>query len=226
MKINPVILDYLHGRRFSNGRTFALDGAWPAMRRSDRLLALAGGKRVLHVGCCDHLPLMQKKILDKTHLHSRLCSVTSACIGMDIQAEGVALLRQLGFPDVYLPQDLPDHKYDICLLADVIEHVGDPVAFLQSMRQYRFDTLIVATPNVFRWRNMLPGGETINTDHRFWFSPFTLCKVMVDAGYEPTGVELCSGDYVSWQGAMAARVFGLAPKYRDTLIVQACTSKG
>jgi pimeloyl-ACP methyl ester carboxylesterase len=36
------------------------------------------------------------------------------------------------------------------------------------------------------WKSGRPlGGELINTDHRFWFSPYTLCKVLVDAGYEP-----------------------------------------
>jgi hypothetical protein len=29
------------------------------------------------------------------------------------------------------------------------------------------------------------------------------------------------GDYVSWRGALAARVLDLAPKYRDTLMLVA-----
>ncbi len=81
-------------------------------------------------------------------------------MGVDTNAEGVKLLRGLGFAETYLPDVLPDRcrqPWDVCLLADVIEHVGDPVSFLRSMRRYQFDRLVVVTPNAFRWRNSLPG---------------------------------------------------------------------
>lgn len=117
------------------------------------------------------------------------------CVGVDTNAEGVALLHA---PDsrAYAPDDAPlcsvvdgkEQAYDICLLADVIEHVGNLIQIHAGMKRYRFNRLIVVTPNAFRWRNSLPGGEAINTDHRFWFTPYTLCKVLVDAGYEPQRV--------------------------------------
>jgi len=139
----------------------------------------------------------------------------------DVEREAGTLLHELGFPAVHLPDDVPDDDYDLCLLADVIEHVGDVVAFLESMQRYRFRQLVVATPNAFRLRNFLSRGELINTDHRYWFSPYTLCKVLADAGYAPQRVELCHSDYVSGKGALLARVLDALPKYRDTLIVTA-----
>jgi hypothetical protein len=33
------------------------------------------------------------------------------------------------------------------------------------------------------WKNT----EVINTDHRFFFTPYTIAKIAVDAGYEPYG---------------------------------------
>ena len=225
MNLSPDTLDYLHGRRFSNGRAFDLGNRGPALRRSDRLVELVKGKRVLHIGCCDHLPLIQDKLNQGLYLHDNLCRAAAQCVGVDTNAEGVRLLRQLGFTETYLPDEVPDtggdQPYDICLLADVIEHVGDPAAFLRSMRRYQFKKLVVVTPNAFRWRNSLPGPELINTDHRFWFSPYTLCRVMVDAGYEPEQVELCHGDYGSWRGALAAQVLNAFPRWRETLLVQA-----
>ena len=221
MNLSPDTLDHLHGRRFSNGKLFELDNRGRAPRRGDRLVQLARGQRVLHIGCCDHLPLIPEKVRLGVYLHQNLCQAAARCVGVDTNAEGVALLRTLGFPAVYTPDDLPDEEYDLCLLADVIEHVGDPVTFLRSLRRHRFSRLVVATPNVFRWRNCLPGGEMINTDHRFWFSPYTLCKVLVDAGYEPDRVELCHSDFASWRGALVARVVDLLPRYRETLLVQA-----
>ncbi len=221
MTPSPDDLDHLHGRKFSNARAFELGNRGRAPRRADRLVELARGRRVLHVGCCDHLPLVREKMRQGLYLHQNLCRVATHCVGLDTNAEGVALLRELGFPEVFTPAELPPADHDLCLLADVIEHVGDPVSFLRSMRTHRFGELVIATPNAFRWRNALPGAELINTDHRFWFSPYTLCKVLVDAGYEPVSVELCHGDYASWRGALAARVADLVPRWRDSLVVRA-----
>jgi hypothetical protein len=221
MNPSPDDLDCLHGRRFSNAYRFAFAGRGRAPRRSDRLAEIARGRRVLHVGCCDHLPLVREKMRQGLYLHQNLCAAAARCVGVDTNAQGVAMLRELGFPEVYTPEQAPAQDYDLCLLADVIEHVGDPVSFLRSMRVHRFAEIVVATPNVFRWRNTLPGAELINSDHRYWFSPYTLCKVLVDAGYEPLQIELCHGDYASWRGALAARVMDHLPKWRDSLLVRA-----
>ncbi|MCB1973771.1 MAG: methyltransferase domain-containing protein [Burkholderiaceae bacterium] len=229
MNLDAETLDYLYGRRFSNGHVFDLGNKGACLRRSERLLQLVQGLRVLHVGCCDHLPLIQEKRQQGLYLHENLCRVATQCVGIDTNTEGVALLRSTGFPDVYTPDNAPpfsivngeERAYDICLLADVIEHIGNPVEFLASMRRYQFKRLVVVTPNAFRWRNSLPGGEAINTDHRFWFTPYTLCKVLVDAGFEPQRVELCHSDYATWRGVFAAKLLGLIPRWRDTLLVEA-----
>jgi len=221
MKFDPTTRDFLSGATFSNAHRFALGNAGRAPRRFERLADLTRDSKVLHVGCCDHLDLIRAKVAQGVYLHQNLCKVATRCVGMDTNGPGVAVLRDLGFPEVYLPDEVPDDDYDICLLADVIEHVGDVVSFLASMRRYRFRQLVVVTPNAFRLRNFLSSGELINTDHRYWFSPYTLCKVLVDAGYAPQRLELCHSDHVSARGALLARVLDFLPKYRDTLIVAA-----
>jgi len=219
MKFDTETLDFLSGRTFSNGRRFDLGNRGRAARRFERLVELCRGKRVLHVGCCDHLELISEKMAQNLYLHQEICRAASRCVGSDVSVEGIALLRELGFADVFQPDEVPDEDYDICLMGDVIEHVGDVVAFLRSMRRYRFKTLVVVTPNLFRARNFLSSGELINTDHRYWFSPYTLSKVLVDAGFTPENVELCHSDHASFKGAVLARVLDWFPKYRDTLIV-------
>ncbi|MBP6778141.1 MAG: methyltransferase domain-containing protein [Piscinibacter sp.] len=224
MDLDPITLDALKGTTFSSGQRFDLGNRGRAPRRNERLLDLTRGRRVLHVGCCDHLDLIRDKVSQGVYLHQRLCQVASHCIGVDVNEAGVRLLHELGFAEVYTPQEMPQAEFDVCLLADVIEHVGDVVSFLQSMRRYRFRELVVVTPNVFRLGNLLTTGEVVNTDHRYWFSPFTLCKVLVDAGYTPGRVELCHTDHVSWRGALKARLLDHAPKFRDTLIVVATSN--
>jgi len=218
MKFDTETLDFLSGRTFSNGRRFDLGNRGRAPRRFERLVELCRGKRVLHVGCCDHLELIREKMAQNVYLHQEICRAAAHCVGSDVNVEGIALLRELGFADVFQPDEVPDEDYDICLMGDVIEHVGDVVAFLRSMRRYRFKTLIVVTPNLFRARNFFSSGELINTDHRYWFSPYTLSKVLVDAGFTPERVELCHSDHASLKGAVLARVLDWFPKYRDTLI--------
>lgn len=221
MNLDPTALDHLSGKTFSNGYRFDLGNAGRAARRAERLVEICHNQRVLHVGCCDHLELIRAKVAQSIYLHQNLFGAASRCVGMDTNSDGVSLLHEIGFPDVYLPDDVPDEEFDICLLADVIEHVGDVVAFLRSMQRYRFGRLVIATPNAFRLRNFLSRGELINTDHRYWFSPYTLCKVLVDAGFEPMRVELCHGDHVTVRGSLLASVLNWMPKYRDTLIVTA-----
>lgn len=221
MKFDATTLDYLSDKTFSNSARFALGNEGRAQRRFERIVEICRGQRVLHVGCCDHLDLIRGKVEQRVYLHQKLVAAASRCVGVDINTAGVALLRELGFPEVYVPDDVPDAEFDICLLGDVIEHIGDVVSFLRSMRRYRFRQLVVVTPNLFRLRNFLSSGEVINTDHRYWFSPYTLAKVLVDAGYVPERVELCHSDHVTWKGALVARVLDRMPKYRDTLIAVA-----
>lgn len=221
MKIDDPTLALLRGDRFSNGFRFDFERGGRPLRRFERLVEMARGRRVLHVGCCDHVELIESKLIQDRLLHRHLSRAALRCVGVDTNEQGVARLHELGFPQVFTPAAVPDEDFDICLLADVIEHVGDVVAFLREMRRYRFGEILVVTPNLFRLRNFLSRGEVINTDHRYWFSPFTLCKVLVDAGYTPRRVELLHGDHVSWRGAALARVLDFAPKYRDTLLVSA-----
>jgi len=219
--IDPQTLAFLRGTTFSNGHRFDLWAGGPAPQRNERLIELVRGRRVVHIGCCDHVPLIRDKVARGLHLHQRLCEAAARCVGVDINEEGVALLRELGFPEVYLPADTPRDDYDLCLMADVIEHVGDVVSFLKSMKEHRFRELAVVTPNAFRLRNWLGGGEVVNTDHRYWFTPYTLCKVLVDAGYEPTAVELLHADSATWKGRLLARALDPFPKARDMLMVRA-----
>ena len=84
MDLNPETLDYLHGRRFSNGHDFKLVAPRRALRRSARMVELARGQRVLHVGCCDHLELIREKVELDLYLHQKLCRVAQHCVGVDI----------------------------------------------------------------------------------------------------------------------------------------------
>ena len=210
MDLSPNTLDFLHGRRFSAARGFALDRRTHGERRSERLAELLHGLRLLHVGCCDQLPLLRDKLSAGTFLHAILCRVATQCVGVDARADGLQLLRDLGFADTFLPDQVPqepqDPPFDVCLVANALEYQANPAAFLAGLRRYRFRHLLVVVPNGLSWRHALPLREVVNTEQRLSFTPYTLCKVLVDAGYEPERVELTHGDFATWKGALAARL--------------------
>jgi 2-polyprenyl-3-methyl-5-hydroxy-6-metoxy-1,4-benzoquinol methylase len=117
-------------------------------------------------------------------------------------------------------------KFDYIYIPDVIEHIGNPVDFLESIRD-RFKTnvekIILTTPNAFRWNNFMNSFKTIevvNTDHRFWFTPFTLSKIVTDAGYEINKLGYFEHGSLSRRQVFRKYILNRFPAFRDTLIIE------
>jgi len=153
-------------------------------------------KKIIHVGCVDHnADLIELKIKKNKWLHAFLDKVATLAIGVDINDEGVKYISEnYGYDvktlDITQPQEyLKKETFDYILFPDVIEHIGNPVEFLKQVRLSYSDNIkriILTVPNAFakiNFQNAKNDFEEINTDHRFWFTPFTLAKILVDAGY-------------------------------------------
>lgn len=189
-------LPYLSGVAFSNGRAFRTERT-VLVSRARLLEREVSGQRVLHVGFADHLPLIPDKRATGVWLHDILCQAAERCVGIDLDEEVVAHLRDLGVPDIHaidLTESsdvarLNGEDFDVVVLGEVLEHIGNPVAFLRAVREgigVPEQRIIITVPNAWNLRAMLNlarGIEAINTDHRFWFTPYTLAKVMTDAGW-------------------------------------------
>jgi len=202
---DPLAHSYLEGTRFSENITFGYDFQTPLRNRAEVLSDLAAGKRILHIGCCDHLQLLPEKIAAGTWLHGRLTEVAAHCIGIDIDAEAVSHARSLShlgnifWGDITMERkiaEIGDDVFDYALFGEVIEHVGNPVHFLRSfLSNYKenIGQVIITVPNALRGgniRNIFKARETINSDHRFFFTPYTLAKVAWDAGLTPVSMQM------------------------------------
>ncbi|MEZ4287921.1 MAG: methyltransferase domain-containing protein [Polyangiales bacterium] len=172
-----------------------------------------------------------------TWLHALLVEQSALCVGVDINKEGVAAAKQ-ALPDAPifeldvlespLPSAFSNQQWDVIVLGEVLEHVDNPVNFLRTLRE-RFatqaNTLIVTVPNAFSIRNFLGarrGEEFINTDHRFWFSPYTLSKVGTQAGLYTRTFAFCH--YADIPNRYAFRFVNLArravPAMRDSIVTE------
>lgn len=200
MKFTEADLPFMTGASFSNGRMFqvAVPNDPFDMDRFKYLEDKSRGKNILHIGFADHLPLIESKIKINKWLHKRLIDVSTKCVGIDIDDEVIDFVRnKLNIPDVLklnviedeVPQSIKSEHWDYMILGEVLEHVDNPVQFLAGIKQ-RFnglvDRLIITVPNatiLHQVFNVRKGIEFINTDHRYWFTPYTLAKVGTRAGF-------------------------------------------
>lgn len=203
MEINNEVMKYLNGEKFSSGYTLKISNN-VLYDRITWIKTILNGKKVLHVGCCDHLDIIEWRRNNNSWLQGILDEVCDVVQGIDINNEAVDYVngkalckRKVLLGDVtddsindMWPRDI---NFDFVLLGEILEHVDNPVDFLKKMssnlKKNGFKGKIVITvPNAMAFARYLryrPGFEPINTDHRYWFTPFTISKVMYRAGMVP-----------------------------------------
>lgn len=198
MKFNPETYNYLSGKLFSAGIDISFaDEKYPDQSRISKILELTKNKRVIHVGCADHLPLIEEKIKNKKWLHGLLLENTTECLGVDINDKAVNFItNKLKIKNVFCFNILENNpifqsteQWDFMVLGEIIEHIDNPVAFLKELKeryQGKVDKLIITAPNIYNLltiSDIKKNIENINTDHRYWFSPFTLSKILVQSNF-------------------------------------------
>ena len=197
MEFDPSVQNYLTGLDFSSG--LSLDIAKKENHILDRICILeklSKDKKIIHLGCCDHIPLIQKKIENNIWLHSRLCNSSKRCVGIDINEDGINYLKNyLGYEDVLCGNIIEEEfniikeeHWDYMIIGEILEHVDNPCLFLSGIqKKYHgvVDKLVITVPNALSYQNMkhtFSNKEYINTDHRYWFTPYTLGKIVTLAG--------------------------------------------
>ncbi len=199
MNFTEEVRKHLNGAAFSSGLIVPLGGAERSLRDRTKMLGdLVQGQSVIHVGFADHAELVAKKIERNDWLHAHICRRASRCIGVDVNAPAVENIRRAhGFADVFahdLTSDerlaaITDTQWDWLLLPEVLEHIDNPVAFLTKLRELygsHLRRVLITVPNALELtnlRHLFKRQEYINTDHRYWFTPFTLAKVCIRAGW-------------------------------------------
>nr|WP_321255267.1 methyltransferase domain-containing protein [uncultured Pseudodesulfovibrio sp.] len=205
MKLDKTLLQFLRGEIFSSGCNFTLKGSFEERSRLTYMQRVVKGAKVLHIGCVDHTPdKVKRKLARGVWLHKLLMDSASLCAGVDINKEGIEFLsKEMKLPHVYcgniLTDEIPgvnDVQWEYVILGELLEHVDNPVQFLETLRQrpgLEKAKCIITVPNAFHYKNFkkaLKQYEDINSDHRYWFTPYTLSKVLVMAGYDVDDIQL------------------------------------
>jgi hypothetical protein len=203
MKFEPQILKYLNGESFQTSLTVDLEKTgYEIIPRETAITELIKNSNVVHIGCSDHIEVINEKIATNTWLHKLITDNSNNCIGIDIDRESIAYIKNnLGYTNVFQGDILTDdfdgisqNSWDYVVFGEIMEHIGNPVNFLKVFKE-RFgeniEKFIITVPSIYNKRqfgNMLKFKEIINSDHRFWFTPYTISKIVSEAGYKPENI--------------------------------------
>jgi hypothetical protein len=200
MKLEPGVIKYLKGEAFRTSLNVEIGREKHRLiSREAAITEMIKGKSVIHIGCSDHIGVIQEKIRNKTWLHKLITDAAARCIGIDIDRESIEYLKsELGYTNVYHGNILTDelqvikeNKWDFAVFGEIIEHIDDPVNFLKVFKEKfgaHINSFVITVPNIYnkrQFKNMLNYTEVINSDHRYWFTPYTISKILVSAGYNP-----------------------------------------
>ena len=237
MRFENRVEKFLSGEDFSSGLSAKFIGNVTYVGRIEKLIDVTSGKKIIHVGCADHINLIEKKMKEGVWLHSILEKAATKIIGVDVNHNAIEYLKNLGIDNVFelniisdsLPKYIKNERWDYLILGEIIEHLDNPVQFLtQINRKFNLyvDEIIITAPNAFRWFNVLSSLkslELINTDHRYWFTPFTLAKVVTRSGMIP-------GDFYfvhsfPTRNPIKKLFYKMFPAFSDTIILRSFLKK-
>ena len=135
--------------------------------------------RLLDIGCADGVFIQQAR-------HAGI-----EAEGIDISQVAVEKALQLGVPaycrDIF--DHNPEYKYETITGFDVLEHVLDPIKFLDSLKRLLKlgGVLVLTTPNRLSLFRMLMGKRWyfyIPEEHLYYFDPITVRQFLEHRGFD------------------------------------------
>lgn len=149
------------------------------------------GKKVLHVGCVD-AGLTESRLASDKFLHTQIQAVASRVWGVDVDAEGLDVMRRHGIADLFhadgesLDSLELDDKPDLIVACEILEHLPNPGRFLDALKHYQCEVLI-SVPNAYSFRAfraLSTGQELVHEDHNYYFSITSLSTMLRKHGFE------------------------------------------
>jgi len=153
----------------------SVDKTFLNLKRIDFFKKFIQNKKVLHVGFVDW-PVTNLK----NNLHLRISPECQRLDGID---PNYTKDLNLDVPNgkIYLSWDDVPNDYDVILVPEVIEHVGNVEDFLKLVSS-KNGKLIITAPDAFLLQHHFQSSneflEAVHPDHNCWFTPYTLKNVI------------------------------------------------
>ncbi len=233
--IRAMVDDYFSGKTISNCYQFKISKPEKTVPlRIEMLEDLVRNKKIIDLGFADHIELIKMKLDKDEWLHKRLSESARRCLGIDINWEAVYWCkRNTPLSNIICanieknqPIEIMDYDWDYLIMGELIEHQDSPVEFLKIIKEKyseRIKSIIITTPNAFRIQNFWFAKkhlELINSDHRFWFTPYTLSKVVTQAGYKVNWFKFCQSTKIPFYKFPKKFLLKRYPAFRDTIIME------
>ena len=158
---------------------------------------LVAGKKTLDCGIVDSRRQRHETAdrLEKLPnlLFQRICEINPDTMGVDIDEQGVQILRDKGFNTKtanVMDMDLGE-RFETIVAGEIIEHLDNPGQFLCNMRNHLVEggTLLLTTPNPFYfkqvWKIWKRNRPAVHEEHTMWFDPITLSHLCRLSGLDP-----------------------------------------
>jgi 2-polyprenyl-3-methyl-5-hydroxy-6-metoxy-1,4-benzoquinol methylase len=160
--------------------------------RSELLREICDGRSVLDVGCVDH---ESSHVGRAGWLHAELAAVSSRCVGLDTEADGVEAMRDQGYEAfVGRVEEVPGEvramaPFDVVVAGELIEHLEAPGALFALAAEILRPggALVITTPNPYApWRARAGqlGLVWENADHICYLFPAGLVELAERHGFE------------------------------------------
>jgi len=126
-----------------------------------------------------------------TSLHQHILGLNSQALGVDIDQEGIDLLKARGYNVVCADVETMElgRRFDAIVAGEIIEHLPNPGRALVCLRKHLKPTgrLILSTCNPFYikqlWKILRFDDVQVHEEHTAWFDPHTLTRQLEMAGY-------------------------------------------
>lgn len=221
--------EFLTGEKFSNGAIINYTPTYRHSHLKNYLIEELRDKNVIHIGACDHANLIGEKIKNGHYYHKIITDASAQCIGLDINISAINIakskfkINNIIYHDVEhdsTPKYISQNQWDYILALDVIEHIDNPILFLKKINKKFFKyakKILITVPNAFKlenFANCIENKEVINSDHRFWFTPYTISKVAYRAGIVPKKILMIQRS--SFPNNESTKY----PFFRDTILME------
>jgi hypothetical protein len=167
--------------------------------RTDFILNISKNKKILHFGFLDS-PFLGKKIKSGELLHHRIKNVATKLHGVDIDEDGLREYRSItgdidnsifNVAEKDVNVDAYSMKYDLIILGEVLEHIMNPGLALKNIKKICENNddcrVCITVPNAFSANGHAAaslGIETVHPGHYYYFSPYTIKKLLEDTGFK------------------------------------------